>query len=159
MKKRGKKIKVTTRDPKSCIKTMVGASPITKSQRIKLCVYYRIAFEALMNDYGHPYHFDVLVHTSNIALVVAEIKNRDDQIELIKLAQNDILRCYMSSMESKIWQLDQVAIESIGNMLALHDNQLCTMKQSMLRYTLDEVIRRLNNGDYAKIGEDTTVCA
>jgi hypothetical protein len=148
MKKHGKKIKNTSRDPKSCMKTLTGASPINTSQRIKLCVHYRVAFEALMNDYGHPYHFDVLVHASNIALLAAGIKNRDDQIQLIYQAQNHISRCYTTSMKNKKWQLDQAAIKPISNILNLHDTQLSTIKQSTLKYIFEELTRRLDNGDY-----------
>jgi hypothetical protein len=53
-------------------------------------------------------------------------------------------------MKSKEWSADTNAVESINNMLKIHDAQLCAITKSEFSNAIQEVIRQLDSGNFSK---------
>lgn len=150
MKKRGKKINVRSRDKLAFAHAIAGVNPVNEDQWTKLGVCYRVAFEQLINGKAEKYHFNVLVDTSNIALMLTKKHFGLKHAPEIQRSQAEIARIYTKRNSENPDAISQESIEIIGNMLNIHDAQLRSITQSELRLAVKDVLKYLDNGNYHK---------
>jgi hypothetical protein len=146
MKKKGKTF-VRRIDPAAGFRAVAMNHGIDSTQQADLGVALRVSLELLRTGKAAEQEFHTLAACINVSLVLAERGIGEDHMQIVKLAQDGLLRLLMRGKQTGRWLLDGPAYAAIRDGVELHEGQLAAVSRREAADAMREVMRRIDRGD------------
>lgn len=148
MPARGKPTELLARNP---IFRALARNPMTQSQQTDLALASRIAFEATRRGEASEADRDTLACMINVSLVLAERHCTAVEVEVVKLAQEALLRADGRALEGRHWGLDGQGLQAIVAILDMHEQQIALVGREAVAGAELEVRARMQRGQVHQV--------
>jgi len=134
------------RDPMAYIHTH---TTLAQDQQRDIGIAYRISLHAMMRGSGTEQTWSTVACALNIALMLAEQGILPEAEDVIKRAQEALLRSRERAQRFGTWAFDGEGIKAVLEATNLHDEQMEIAKCSQVVNAMREMYRRIEAGEVA----------
>jgi hypothetical protein len=111
----------------------------------KLMIRNHVAFDEVLAGRGTVDHVDMLIHMVNMTEALARLDLGDDWMQEIREAQDAIYAMAQRGVSGKKFLFTGLEINSVRQVLELHDEQLRNCQVRVLEQALDEIAKEYAN--------------
>lgn len=132
------------RDPMACITKRM---PLADDQTRDLGIAYHVSLQAMLSGRGSEQAWSTVSCTLNIAMLLAEMGVEAAALPTILIAHEALLRVRERAQRTSKWAFDGDGIRVILAAINIHDEQISRATRAQITAALQEVHRRIENGD------------
>lgn len=112
---------------------------------------YHVAIDAMTNGSANLTHFDTLVYAMNIAVILMEQGLGDEDIELIRAAQDGLARAKQRYLTRGKLGLDGDALQALKAAAIVHEAQIAVATHGELVDAINEMHARVERGNIRQV--------
>ncbi len=146
MRKRGAHFKRRI-DPHAGLQAIAMQHQLDHSQKQTIGLALRTLLEALRLGKADEHAFHNLAAAVNVSLVLCERGIGEEYLDLVKRAQDALLRLYQRGRQSGRWVMDGPGLNDLREAIDLHEQHLALVSRAEAANAMREVMRRINRGD------------
>lgn len=132
------------RDPMAYIHTHIT---LAHDQQRDIGIAYRASLHAMLRGSGTQQTWSTVACMLNLALMLAEQDVVPNALDVIKQAQEAIVRSRARAEKFNTWAFDGEGIRDVMAAANYHDEQLEVAKRSQVVHAIREVHRRVDAGE------------
>jgi hypothetical protein len=121
--------------------------PLHADDLTDLNLAYRLSFDQMVRGASNEEAWTVVVCSLNVALILTERGFGKEYLPYINRALEGAYRARLRAEKHKVWRFDGDAINAIREALEVHDEQVKFATKDDMRQALEEVHRRIIDGN------------
>lgn len=112
---------------------------------------YHVAIDAMTTGSANLTHFDTLVYAMNIAVILMEQGLGDEDIELIRAAQDGLARAKARYLDRGKLGLDGDALQALKAAAIVHEAHVAVATRGELEDAINEMHARVERGNIRQV--------
>ena len=101
--------------------------PMAPERAREIALDYHLTLEVLRTGLGNQYHIGSMAQAIYMTMLLSQPEDKVARSELFHDAEEAILRCRKTGIETGVWVADNEAYALLGKILTLFDQQLATV--------------------------------